>query len=120
MPSLSELSHKDYNCLIAILESIEKIIEYSNEFSSPEKFFEDTKSFDATMMNFVVIGEMVDKLSDDFKSEKVSDINWFKIKGLRNIVAHNYFGVDAEEIMQIIDDDLVRLKTDIHSIIQYA
>jgi uncharacterized protein with HEPN domain len=64
------------------------------------------------MMNFVVIGEMVDKLSDDFKS-KYDSIEWIKIKGFRNIVAHDYFGIDAEEVWQIIKNKIPYLKTEI-------
>ena len=47
------------------------------------------------MMNFIVIGEMVDKLSDVLLQETADKIDWFKVKGLRNIIAHNYFGIDA-------------------------
>ncbi len=51
--------------------------------------------FDAVMMNFIVIGEIVGRLSGEFK-EKYNQINWKKVLGFRNIVAHNYFGIDAE------------------------
>ena len=61
------------------------------------------------MMNFVIIGEMVVKLSDDFKAQ-FSEIEWHKIKGLRNIAAHDYFGIDAEEVWQIIQKYLPDLK----------
>jgi uncharacterized protein with HEPN domain len=64
------------------------------------------------MMNFVVIGEMVDKLSDDFK-ESNSKIEWIKIKGFRNLVAHDYFGIDAEEVWQIIKNKIPQLRSDI-------
>ncbi len=57
--------------------------------------------FDAVLMNFVVIGESVSRLTDNFIN-KNNHINWVKIKGLRNIIAHDYFGVDAEEIWQIV------------------
>ena len=49
-------------------------------------------------MNFIVIGEMADKLSDDFKLKTQENVDWLKIKSFRNIIAHNYFGVDAEEV----------------------
>lgn len=64
------------------------------------------------MMNFVIIGEMVDKISDEFKS-KHPGIEWIKIKGFRNIVAHDYFGIDAEEVWQIIKTWIPTLKVDI-------
>ena len=68
------------------------------------------------MMNFVVIGEMIDKLSDDFKKEH-SEIDWINIKGFRNLVAHDYFGIDAEEVWQITKDKIPKLKGDIQRII---
>lgn len=68
------------------------------------------------MMNFVVIGEMVDKISDEFKRNH-SKIEWVKIKGFRNIVAHDYFGIDAEEVWQIIKNKIPRLKIEITSLL---
>jgi uncharacterized protein with HEPN domain len=64
------------------------------------------------MMNFVVIGEMVDKLSDDFKVNNPK-IEWVKIKGFRNLVAHDYFRIDAEEVWQIIKNKIPKLRSDI-------
>jgi len=107
---------KDQLCLESILESIDRIFEYSSGSPSADDFNNDYRNFDATMMNFVVIGEMVDKLSIDFKN-KHPEIEWHKIKGFRNIVAHDYFGVDAEEIWQIIKNDIPKLKKDIQHII---
>jgi len=68
------------------------------------------------MMNFVVIGEMVDKLSDNFKRDH-KNIEWIKIKGFRNIVAHDYFGIDAEEVWQIIINKIPGLKSEIQKLI---
>jgi len=64
------------------------------------------------MMNFVVIGEMIDKISDEFK-KKHPEIEWIKIKGFRNIVAHDYLGIDAEEVWQLIRNKIPTLKSDI-------
>ncbi|HAJ99770.1 MAG TPA: hypothetical protein DCM62_07075 [Bacteroidales bacterium] len=109
--------NKDLNRLEMILDSISKIEGYTNKFEGPDSFNTDVKSFDATMMNFVVIGEMVLKLSDEFKNMHPG-INWIKIKAFRNIVAHDYFGVDAEEVWQIIKKDLPDLKENISSILK--
>ena len=69
------------------------------------------------MMNFVIIGEVVEKLTEDFKSSAEDQIDWFKIRGFRNIIAHNYFGIDAEEVWQIIADSLPDLENKIKNII---
>jgi uncharacterized protein with HEPN domain len=102
----------DQHCLESIVEAIDRIIEYTSGFDSADDFNKDYRNFDATMMNFVVIGEMVEKLSDDFKKNH-SKINWVKIKGFRNIVAHDYFGIDAEEVWQIIKSKIPELKIDL-------
>ncbi len=43
-------------------------------------------------------------------------IEWNRIKGFRNLVAHDYFGIDAEEVWQIISNDLPILKVKIEKI----
>lgn len=68
------------------------------------------------MMQFVVIGEMISKLDENFK-EKHSSIPWQKIKDFRNLVAYNYFGIDADEIWEIILNKIKPLKKDIQNII---
>ncbi|MDP2889997.1 MAG: DUF86 domain-containing protein [Bacteroidota bacterium] len=100
-----------------MLDSIQKIQLYSGNFNNADEFFEDSLSFDATMMNFIVIGEMVEKLSDDFILATGEDINWTKVKSFRNIIAHNYFGIDAEEVWQIINGSLVSLKEKLKKLI---
>ena len=103
---------KDQHCIESILEAIDKILEYTSGFDNADEFNEDYRNFDATMMNFVVIGEMIEKLSEDFKNTNPA-IEWQKIKGFRNIVAHDYFGIDAEEVWQIIKNKIPKLKEDI-------
>ena len=89
-----------------MLDAIDKIEQYSSPYSSADDFFYATQAFDACLMNFIVIGEMVEKLSDEFITDSNTEIDWFKIKSFRNILAHNYFGIDAEEVWQIIHNSL--------------
>lgn len=110
---MHNVSHRDYSCILNILESIKKIQKYSNSFNNADDFYENTISFDATMMNFIVIGEMAEKISEQFQIETSHQINWVKIKSFRNIIAHNYFGVDAEEVWQIIQSSLISLKLEL-------
>ena len=68
-------------------------------------------------MNFVIIGEAVARLTEEFKIRE-RQVPWTKIKGFRNIVAHDYFGVDAEEVWQIIKGNLPELEEEINKIIK--
>ncbi len=112
-----KLAHKDRGYLLRILDSIERIINYSRPFENADDFFEDTQAFDASMMNFVIIGEMVVKLSDEFIASTQHIVDWHRIKGFRNIIAHNYFGIDAEEVWQIIQTKLEPLDQHIQTFI---
>ncbi len=71
----------------------------------------------AVLMNFLIIVEPVVKLSEELRDQE-NQVPWIKIKGFRNIVAHDYFGVDAEEVWQIIKTHLPDLEQDIKKIIK--
>lgn len=81
---------KDQHSLDSILESIEKIQAYTAKFKDPDDFNNDHLAFDAVMMNFIVIGEMISRISEDLQNLYL-EIEWNKVKGFRNIVAHNLF-----------------------------
>lgn len=102
------LSEKDRNNLLNIMESIEKILIYLTNIDTLEKFNEDVKTVDAVLMNLIVVGESVSKMSNDFK-EIYNEIDWKNIKGFRNIAVHDYFGVDIEEVWQILKNHIPRL-----------
>jgi len=101
---------KDQDSLLNMVDAAEKIEQYCSGIKNADELFKDSKTFDAILMNFIVIGEMATKLSEDFRNTN-SEIEWWKIKSLRNIVAHDYFGVDAEEIWQIIHNKIPTLKS---------
>lgn len=111
------MSEKDKGNLFAIVESCSKIEKFIDDIWDADALFADEKTFDAVLMNFVVIGEAVARLSNDLK-ENESHIPWEKIKGFRNIVAYDYFGVDAEEVWQIIKNNLPELEIEITKILE--
>ncbi len=102
--------------LLAVLDAIEKVERYSSSFNNDDDFYHDELSFDATMMQFVVIGEMVAKIGNTYKEDHPG-IPWKEIKNFRNIVAHDYFGIDSTEIWSIIQTHLPKLKTQISLLI---
>lgn len=87
--------NKDYYIILSILETIEKIIRYPTTYQSAEELYQNDRDFDASMMNFIVIGEQTGKLSEDLRSRN-NQINWAKIYSLRNILAHHYFGINVD------------------------
>ena len=111
------LTRKDYSCLLNMLDAIDKIKQNSSPFTTADDFFCNTQAFDASLMNFIVIGEMVEKLSEDLITASSTEIDWFKIKSFRNILVHNYFGIDAEEVWQIIHNNLPKFETQLKKLL---
>jgi len=103
------MSRKDRGSLLAILDSIQKILEYVRDLSSAQDYFHSRMAFDATLMNFIHIGEKADRLSMKLKAQHL-EIDWQRVKDFRNLVAHDYLGVDAGEVWQIIKNDLPSLQ----------
>lgn len=101
--------------LMAMLESIEKIQRFTSDLSSWEDLKNDEETFDACLMNFVIIGESVLRLDVHF-IESNNQIEWHKIRGFRNLIAHDYFGIDIEEVWDIIQNKIPDLKQFISSL----
>ena len=107
----------DFLALQTIIESIAKITLYAYPSQNADDFYHDTKSFDACMIHFINIGEMIERLSPHIK-EQHDNISWKDINNFRNLVAHNYFGIDADEIWDIIKNHLPELKIKIEIMIE--
>ncbi len=109
----------DYNRLVLslMLENIEKIFRYTEHLSTVSDFENDTKSFDATLMNFIALGESSSKLSTEFKDRNVH-IDWRKIYAFRNVLAHDYFGILPDEVWEIIIKHLPKLKCELESLLR--
>ena len=108
--------NKDYFILLSMLETVEKIIRYTSGYQSAEDLYNNDRDFDAAMMNFIVIGEESGKLSDEFKTSN-EQVNWFKISGLRNIIAHHYFGINVDIVWEIIRVDLPQLQEELKKLL---
>ena len=98
--------------LLTILEAIEKILIYKDDYSKSKDFYEadDQKSFNATLNLLTAIGEEIKKIDDSLK-QKNKIINWRALAGLRDIIAHNYRGIDKYLIWDIINNELIELKS---------
>lgn len=99
-----------------MIQIIDKIFEYTKPLNNSDEFEADNKTFDATLMNFISLGETVGKLTDEFRTEN-NEIEWRKIYAFRNNIAHDYFGIDAEEVFEIVQKHLPKFQTDLQKII---
>ena len=103
------MSKRDWKILFEdILESIYKIDNYTEEIDI-EAFKSNSMLIDAVVRNIEIIGEASSKIPDEIKN-KFAEIPWLKLKGIRNRIVHDYFGVDVEIIWKIIEKDLVELR----------
>jgi uncharacterized protein with HEPN domain len=76
--------------------------------STLDTFVQDRMRYSAVIREFEIIGEAVGKLSDALKAT-YPEIPWQDVKDFRNLLAHEYFGVDLEIVWNTIRDDLPML-----------
>ena len=98
---------KDLVQLRHILDAIEKIESYASV--GKETFMTTSHWQDAAIRNLEIIGEAVKRLSDDFK-RRYKDIPWRNVAGLRDVLIHDYMGVDLENVWNVIQQNLPDLK----------
>ena len=103
------MSRRDWALFVADMqEAIEKIASYVDAMTFTD-FQSDTRTVDAVVHNLLVIGEAARCLPVSIK-ENHPDIDWIAINGLRNRIAHEYFGLSLSVIWEIVQTDLPRLQ----------
>jgi uncharacterized protein with HEPN domain len=108
---------RDYKVYIEdIVEAIRKIRFFTTDLSL-QTFSSDVKTFDAVIRNLEIIGEAIKRVPEQIRSV-YPDVEWKKIAGLRDILAHEYFGVDAEIIWDIIQNKLPVLEEQIKQMLE--
>lgn len=87
-----------------MVESCVRIFDYTRGFTYDD-FVDDKKTIDAVIRNFEVLGEAAKRVSAPVKSSK-NQIEWQKISDFRNILIHDYFGINYLLVWNIIQEDL--------------
>ncbi|MFZ3065490.1 MAG: DUF86 domain-containing protein [Nitrospirota bacterium] len=98
-----------------ILSSIQKIQNYAGD-ASLENIIKDEMRIDAIVRNFEVIGEASRNIPQEIK-DKYPTVEWRKISDFRNILAHEYFGIDYDIMWDIIQSKLPTLQDNIKTIL---
>jgi len=87
-----------------ILQAITFIREYVKDMDY-KAFESDRKTQDAVIRNLEVIGEAARTIPDEIR-DKAVEIEWYKIIALRNILIHEYFGVNLKIVWDVIQNKL--------------
>jgi uncharacterized protein with HEPN domain len=87
-----------------ILDAIAAIDDYTAGLT-PEEFFGDRLRLDAVIKNLAVIGEAAGRVPADL-TETNPQIPWSRMRGMRNVVVHEYFGIDNDVLWGTVTDDL--------------
>jgi uncharacterized protein with HEPN domain len=105
----------DRERLLDIMGAIERIEKYGK--LGFDEFMRNELIQNWIVHHLQIIGEAVRSLPDSFR-EKHSEIPWSKIIGMRNILTHQYFGIDVDVVWAVIENDLPDLKDKITRILQ--
>lgn len=105
------------NAILLIKTRTSDITSANDFLTSPEK----AEKLDAVCMQFIAIGESIkglDKVTSQELLKTDDSVPWRKVMGLRDVIAHHYFDVDAEQIWWIIENELDALLTAIQGFIK--
>ncbi|WP_083676818.1 HepT-like ribonuclease domain-containing protein [Paenibacillus glucanolyticus] len=106
------------NSLMDIIESIHRIETYLLNVEY-EEFLSNQMLLDAVVRNLEIIGEAARNMNDEIK-EKYQEVPWRNMIGLRNILIHEYFGIDESIIWEVSKRNLQEIKPVIMKAIQEA
>ncbi|NBC16869.1 MAG: DUF86 domain-containing protein [Bacteroidetes bacterium] len=98
-----------------ILDCLKRIRTYTG--GKEAYFLNDEKTQDAVLRNLQTLAESTQRLPEELKQQH-SDIDWRGIAGFRNVVVHNYLGVDLEQIWAIIKHDLPLLEAAVREMLE--
>jgi uncharacterized protein with HEPN domain len=99
---------KNQKIILKVIDYIDSILEYTKNVDYVE-FINNSMMVEACVFNLSQIGELANKLDKEYMIEH-PEIPWFKMRGLRNRIVHDYDGVNLKLIWEIIDMDLKILR----------
>lgn len=92
-----------------IFDCIEKINEYVFDITNQTEFVNDKKTYDAVIRNFIVIGEAIKNIYEEVR-KNYPNVEWKEIMAMRNLLVHEYWGINEDVIWDSIKKDLPELK----------
>jgi uncharacterized protein with HEPN domain len=108
---------RDYILFIEdIVICIEKIERYTSNVSF-EEFCGNDMAIDAVIRNFEIIGEAVKRVPKEIK-QKYADVEWKEAAGFRDVLIHDYFGIDIEAVWDTLRNNIPSFKKEIVKVLK--
>lgn len=107
---------KNQNIIHKIIKYIDIVLKYTINISYDE-FEKNSMMVEACVFNLSQIGELVKRLDAEYMT-KYPDVPWFKMRGLRNRIVHDYEGINLTLIWEIIDMDIKTLRETLLKLIE--
>lgn len=101
--------------LVQMLERAERIFEYTE--NGRAEFLSDRKTQDAVLRSFEVMGEAAKRLPSAVR-DQAPEIPWKRIAGFRDVLIHQYEGVDFDEVWKRVSEDLPLLVRSLEALLR--
>ena len=110
------MKNKEYMSIKKMIEYCNKVLRYTENLNFKE-FSQNEEKIDATVFAISQIGELVKNIKQETMN-KYSEIEWIVLKNLRNKIVHDYEGIKFDLIWSIIEEDIIKLKSDLEEILE--
>ena len=105
----------DTGYLQDILEAIQQVEKYAGQGRGA---FEDSELIQVWIVHHIqIVGEAVRRLSESLRSRH-SEVPWPQIAAMRNILVHDYFRIDLDEVWLVVQNDIPTLKNQVEAILE--
>ena len=97
-----------------ILDAIQKIERYAE--IGHDEFLAESLRHDAVIRQIEIIGEAAKRLSPQVTGRS-PDVPWRQVAGMRDVLIHNYMGVDLESVWNVLQHDLPLLRKTVEELL---
>lgn len=98
---------RDAGSLVDMLKAARKVLEYATGLDE-SSFLASSRDQDAILRQLTIVGEAAKRVSEEFRTDH-NEVPWRRVAGFRDVVVHDYFKVDLEEVWRIVQGDVPAL-----------